>query len=120
MTDADRYTSLTIRTASNTSPPSVVQTITIQQQRRSIPTYCLPAYASVRGLLALSHSTWILPITTLGGAAEARGGPAASSRQEGIRVFRPALVNYFCTWIQAESSRDTRLGDVEVAIGLAE
>ena len=116
MTDADRYTSLTIRTASNTSPPSVVQTITIQQQRRSIPTYCLPAYASVRGLLALSHSTWILPITTLGGAAEARGGPAASSHQ---------LVDHdSASWRSGvrgcHTIPTTALGDVEVAIGLAE
>jgi hypothetical protein len=40
-----------------------------------------PAYASIRGLLALSRGTWTLPIITLGGATGAGGGPAPSSHQ---------------------------------------
>src|SRR5664280_1020138 len=40
-----------------------------------------PAYASIRGLLALSYATWTLPIITLGGATGAGGGPAPSSHQ---------------------------------------
>src|ERR1035437_9838412 len=61
ITDANRCTSLTIRTASSTSPASVVRTITVRRRCRSIPTNCFPAYASIRGLLALSRGTWILP-----------------------------------------------------------
>jgi len=51
--DANRCTSLTIRTASRTSPLAVVRTITVRRRRRSIPTCCFPAYASIWGLLAL-------------------------------------------------------------------
>src|SRR5664280_2183103 len=57
------------------------RTITVRRRCRSIPTNCFPAYASIRGLLALSRGTWILPIITLGGAAGAGGGPAPSSHQ---------------------------------------
>src|SRR5674476_14393 len=48
-----------------------------------------PAYAFIRGLLALSRGTWILPIITLGGAAGAGGGPAPSSHQKVL----PLIVN---------------------------
>src|SRR5664280_2213110 len=95
MTDANRCTSLTIRTASSTSPDSVVRTITDRRRCRSIPTYCLPAYASIKGLLTLSCATWTLPIITLGDATGAGEGPAPSSHQKGIRVLRPAVINYF-------------------------
>src|SRR5665811_1465388 len=61
ITDANRCTSLTIRTVSSTSPASVVRTITVLRRCRSIPTNCFPAYASIRGLLALSHGTLTLP-----------------------------------------------------------
>ena len=57
ITDANRSTSLTIRTVSRTSPPSVVRTITDRRRCRSIPTNCLPAYASIVGLLALARGT---------------------------------------------------------------
>src|SRR5207248_1656759 len=43
--------SLSIRTASRRCPASVTRTITERRRCRSIPTTCLPSYASTRGLL---------------------------------------------------------------------